>query len=143
MKRFIFIVTVALLGFSGFSQVLKQEMVPQKVQDRLHYEFPQSVDLPVAWSKESGNYKAKLTIMENPAVIVIDSLGKPKRIERTINPSYLPGKTISYLKKLDPEYKVTLATKIVDEKGAETYKIAVKLSTNMTFDGSGKVVETK
>lgn len=143
MRNLLLLFSLFLFGFSANCQEIKKEMVPQNVINRVNFEFPQAVDLPVIWSKEGGNYTAKLVIMEKPAFMIVDSLGKTKRIERTINPQYLPAKATSYLKKLDPSNTIILATKIVDEKGVETYKLSVKIRTDFTFDSNGKVVGTK
>lgn len=143
MRKIIFIIGLVLFGICGYSQTLKQEDVPQKVLDCFHFEFPQSVDLPVAWTKDGGNFKAQLTIMDEPAIMVLDSLGKTKRIERTIHPKYLPSKATAYMKKLDPNFEAIKAIRIVDEKGTETFKLTAKIRTDYTFDGSGKVVGTK
>ena len=145
MKNIIVLLSVVFLtsSLSLFAQQLKPEMVPQRVIDRLNHVFPQSVDLPVSWVKEKGNYKATLTIMDAPAIMVIDSLGNQKRVERRINETYLPENAKSYLKKLDPAYQVVTVTKIVDEKERTTFQTAVKIKSNFTFDKDGKVVVTK
>jgi hypothetical protein len=143
MKNLFIFFSLVLIGFSAFCQEIKKEQVPQNIIDRVNFEFPQAVDLPVIWSKEAGNYKAKLIIMEKPALMIVDSLGRTKRIERTINPQYLPSKATAYLKKLDPEHNIILATKIVDDKGVETYKLSVKVRTDFTFDNNGKVIGNK
>lgn len=131
------------MGFFGYSQELKPEMVPQKILDRFHHAFPQSVDLPVSWVKEKGDYKATLTIMDAPAIMVIDSLGKTKRIERKINEIYLPKNAKDYLKNLDSNYQVITVTKIVDEKDKVTYNTTAKIKTNFTFDDKGKISNPK
>ncbi|MCX6276962.1 MAG: hypothetical protein NT004_02550 [Bacteroidetes bacterium] len=143
MKKIIAVLSLLFMGFCGYSQELKPEMVPQKILDRFHHTFPQSVDLPVSWVKEKGDYKATLTIMESPAIMVIDSLGKTKRIERKINEIYLPKNAKDYLKNLDSNYQVITVTKIVDEKDKVTYNTTAKIKTNFTFDDKGKISNPK
>ena len=81
--------------------------------------------------------------MDSPAIMVLDSLGRTKRIERKINYVYLPENAKNYLKKLDPTYEVVSCFKIVDDKEKVTYKTVVKIKSNITFDTEGKVVPKK
>jgi len=143
MKKVVFAIALVLIVNFGYSQELKPEMVPQNVLDRFHHTFPQSVDLPVKWVKEKRDFKATLTIMDAPAIMVIDSLGKTIRIERKINEIYLPQNAKDYLKKLDPNYQVINVTKIVDDKEKAIYKTTAKIKTNFTFDDTGKVFGAK
>jgi hypothetical protein len=143
MRKFILILAFGLFGVYGFSQAIKPEQVPQLIKDRVQFKFPQSMDLPVAWSRENGDYKASLTIMESPAWIVVDTLGKIKRIERRIHETYLPEKAKKYLKTLDATYQVVSITQITDEKEMVTYKTVAKVKTDFTFDGKGNNVAVK
>jgi hypothetical protein len=133
-----FLVSAAL-----YSQDISESQVPQDALDRLHHVFPQSVDLPVKWSKENKDYKATLTIMDTPAILVVDSTGRQKRLERRINDIYLPDAAKSYMKKMDPGYQVINVMKVVDEKDVVSYKTAVKIITNINFDEKGKVIGAK
>lgn len=143
MKGFVIFLGLFFFVVTIQAQVVKQEEVPQKVLDRFHFEFPQSVDLPVVWTKEKGNFKAQLTIMDNPAVMVLDSAGNTKRIERTIHHKYLPAQALSYVKKLDPDFSAIQAIRIVDDKGKETFKFSARIKTDFTFDKAGKLINTK
>jgi hypothetical protein len=140
MKRLLVYISFIVLTVPAFSQDISESQVPQACLDRLHHVFPQSVDLPVKWAKEKKDYKATLTIMDTPAIIVIDSTGRQKRLERRINDIYLPDAAKTYMKKMDPGYQVVNVTKIVDENDVVTYKTAVKIITNVNFDEKGKVI---
>jgi hypothetical protein len=143
MKTFILILTFAFIGISGFTQVLKPEQVPQLIKDRVQFTFPQTLDIPVSWRMEKGEYKASFTIMDTPALIVVDTLGKIKRVERRVNESYLPQKAKTYLKSLDSTYQVVTVMKITDDKEKVTYKTVARIRTNFTFDGSGNIAGKK
>ena len=82
MRKLILIFAFGLIGACGFSQALKADQVPQLIKNRVQFKFPQTLDVPVSWSKVNGEYKASLTIMDAPASIVLDTLGKIKRIEQ-------------------------------------------------------------
>lgn len=143
MKKLIFILVFGFIGVVGFSQELKPEQVPQLIKNRVQFKFPQAMDLPIAWSKEKGDYKAVLTIMDTPALIVVDSLGKIKRIERRIHESYLPEKATKYLKSLDSKYEVITVIQVTDEMEKVTYKTVARVKTDFTFDGKGTLTEKK
>ena len=143
MKKIFFVISLFIFALTVKAQEIKPEMVPTDVMDRFHHTFPQSVDLPVTWVKEKGEYKASLQIMDSPAIMVLDSLGRTKRIERKINYVYLPENAKNYMKKLDPTYEVVSCFKIVDDKEKVIYKTVVKIKSNITFDTEGKVVPKK
>jgi hypothetical protein len=143
MKKVILILAFGLIGVFGFSQALNPDQVPQLIKNRVQFKFPQAMDVPVTWSKENGVYKAKLTIMDAPATIVVDTLGAIKRIERRINESYMPDKAKAYLKSLDPKYEVVSVIQITDEMEKIIYKSIVRIKTDITFDGKGNVTEKK
>lgn len=143
MKKLLIILGAMLFSAALYSQEISESQVPQDVLDRLHHVFPQSVDLPVKWVREKKDYKASLTIMDTPAILVIDSTGRQKRLERRINDIYLPDAAKSYMKKMDPGYQVINVMKVVDENEAVTYKAAVKIITNLNFDEKGKVIGAK
>ncbi len=113
------------------------------IKDRVQFKFPQAMDVPVTWSKEKGDYKASLTIMDSPAWIVVDTLGKIKRVERRIHESYLPEKAKKYMKSLDPNYTVISVTQITDHKEKVTYNTVAKIKTDFIFDGKGDVAGKK
>jgi hypothetical protein len=143
MKKIILILAFGLFGVYGFSQTIKAEQVPQLIKDRVQFKFPQAMDVPVAWSMAGGEYQAKLTIMDAPATIVVDTLGTIKRVERRINESYMPDKAKAYMKSLDPKYEVVSAVQITDEKEQIIYKTVVRIRTDITFDGNGNVAAKK
>jgi hypothetical protein len=140
MKQLLVLIALIFLAATAFSQDISESQVPQACLDRLHHVFPQSVDLTVKWAKEKNDYKATLTIMDTPAILVIDSTGRQKRLERRINDIYLPDAAKAYMKKMDAGYQVVNVTKIVDEKDVVSYKTAVKIITNINFDEKGKVI---
>ncbi|MDP1622514.1 MAG: hypothetical protein Q8M08_09285 [Bacteroidales bacterium] len=140
MRNFIFIFAFSLIGSFGFSQELQPNQVPQNIKDRLQAKFPQTIEIPVAWSKEKGNYKASITIMDSPAFMVLDSLGRTVRIERKIHETYLPKKAKDKLKALDPNYQVVSVMQITDGKEKVTYKTVAKISTNFTFNSDGNTI---
>ncbi len=137
MRKIIAILAFVLLGTFSFAQQLQPSQVPQNIKDRLQAKFPQTIEIPVSWSKEKGNYKATITIMDAPATMVIDSLGRTVRIERKIHESYLPKKAKDKLFKLDPKYEVVSALQITDNKEKVTYQTVVKISSNFSFDSNG------
>jgi hypothetical protein len=143
MRKIMLLTAFVILGTFGFSQQLKPDQVPQNIKDRLQAKFPQTIDIPVSWSKEKGNYKATITIMDAPAYMVIDSLGRTVRIERRMHETYLPQKAKDQLKALDPKYQVVEVMQITDDKEKVTYKTDVKILTHMTFDGNGVLVGKK
>lgn len=143
MKHLFSAILLIMIGFPVFSQPVSADKVPKDVMDRLHHAFPQSMDIPVTWVKEKGDYKASLTIMDSPAFVVIDSTGKQKRLERKINPVYLPDGAKIHLKKIDPKHEVISVMKIVDDKDRVTYKATAKIITSYTFDADGKVMPAK
>ncbi|MEI6435873.1 MAG: hypothetical protein WCP32_13585 [Bacteroidota bacterium] len=143
MRKFIFIITFAFMGVYGFSQELKPDQIPQNVIVCLRGSFPQTMDIPVAWTKEKGNYKAAITIMDAPAFMVIDSLGRALRIERRIHENYLPKKAKAHLKTIDPTYQIVNIMQITDDKEKITYKTVAKINTNFTFDSEGNAIRTK
>ncbi len=147
MRRLILLLVLALGGTLAYSQPIQADKVPQNIKERLQYKFPQTLDLPVSWSKEKKNYKATMTIMDNPAVMVMDTTGKTLRIERRINETYLPKKAKEHLKALDKDYEVVSVTQITEgdelyegkDKVKVTYKTVAKIRTNFTFDNDGNV----
>jgi hypothetical protein len=143
MRKLILIMAFALIGANSFAQKLQPDQVPQIIKDCLQAKFPQTVDLPVSWSKEKGNYKASMTIMDTPAFMVIDTIGNTIRIERKINPNYLPKKAKDHLKALDPTYQVLSVMQITDNKDKVTYKTSAKITTNFTFDANGAIAGGK
>ncbi|MCX6304747.1 MAG: hypothetical protein NT040_07255 [Bacteroidetes bacterium] len=140
MRKFILIAALAFFGMYGFSQQLAPSQVPQNVKDRLQAKFPQTIEIPVDWSKEQGNYKASLTIMDSPAFMVLDSLGRTVRIERKIHESYLPKKAKAKLYKLDPNYTVVNVMQVTDSKEKISYKAVVKITNNFSFDTEGNTI---
>ncbi len=143
MRKFVLFMAFVFLGTLSFAQKLQPDQVPQIIKDCLQIKFPQTVDLPVSWSKEKGNYKASMTIMDSPAFMVIDTLGNTIRIERKINPNYLPKKAKDHLKALDPTYQVLSVMQVTDNKNKVTYKTVAKITTNFTFDGDGVLAGKK
>lgn len=143
MKKVVLIIGLVFLGISGFSQALTADKVPQHIKDRVQFKFPQSIDLPVVWSREKGDYKATMPIMDSPAMILVDSTGKIKRIERRIHDSYLPEKAKKYLKQLDDKYEVVSVLQITDDKEQVTYKTVARIKTDFTFDGKGNSIGKK
>jgi hypothetical protein len=143
MRKFIFILFFGLTAAFGFSQELKPEQVPQLIKDRVQFKFPQAMDLPIAWSREKSDYKASLTIMDSPAFIVVDTLGKIKRVERKIHESYLPEKATKYLKTLDAKYEMVSVMQVTDENEKVTYKTVARVKTDFTFDGKGNLTGKK
>jgi peroxiredoxin len=143
MKKLILIAVFGLIGLFGFSQTLSADQVPQLIKDRVQFKFPQSMDVPVAWSREKGDYKAQLTIMDTPAFIVVDSLGKIKRVERRMHETYMPEKAKKYLKSLDSDYQVVTMMMVTDENEKVTYKTVARVKTDFVFDGKGNIVSKK
>jgi hypothetical protein len=143
MRKLILIMAIAFMGAHTFGQKLQPNQVPQIIKDCLQAKFPQTVDLPVSWSKEKGNYIANMTIMDTPAFMVIDTVGNTIRIERKINPNYLPKKAKDHLKALDPTYQVLSVMQITDNKDKVTYKTVAKITTNFTFDANGAIAGAK
>jgi len=143
MNRLIVIFALALFGTYGFSQQLKPDQVPQNIKDRLQAKFPQTIDIPVSWSKEKGNYKAMITIMDAPAFMIMDTLGNTVRIERKLHENYLPQKAKDKLKSLDPNYQVVNVMQITDSKEKVTYKTVAKITTYITFDTDGTLLNKK
>ena len=122
------------------AQEIPSSQIPKDVLDRLHHAFPQSMDLPVKWTREKLDYKASLTIMDEPAFVVIDSTGLQKRLERRINDVYLPDAAKQHLKKIDPKHQIISVYKVVDEKENVTYKTVARIVTTINFDAKGKVI---
>jgi hypothetical protein len=143
MKKVILVLAFGIIGIIGVSQSLQPDQVPQLIKDRVQFKFPQAMDVPVAWSREKGDYKANLTIMDTPAWIVVDTLGKIKRVERRIHESYLPEKAKKYMKSLDANYQVISVMQITDDKEQVTYQAAVRIKTDITFDGKGTMTGKK
>lgn len=143
MRKIIVIIAFVFIGSFGYAQQLKPEQVPQNCKDRVTVMFPQTMDIPVSWTKEKGNYKAAITIMDAPAFMVIDSLGTILRIERRIHETYLPKKAKDKLKSLDPNYQIVNILQITDDKQKVTYKTVAKISTNFTFDTDGTLLNKK
>lgn len=143
MRNFLFGILILLASTPLFAQEISESQVPQNAIDRLHHVFPQSVDLTVKWARENKDYKATLTIMDTPAIVIIDSTGRQKRLERRINDVYLPDAAKAYMKKLDPAYQVINVMQVVDDKEVVTYKTTVKIITNINFDEKGKVIGKK
>ncbi len=138
MKKLIFTLALGLICAIGYSQTLKPEQVPQLIKDRVQFKFPQTIDVPVSWTREkNGDYKGSLTIMDAPAWIIVDTVGVIKRVERRIHETYLPDKAKSYLKSIDSDYKVVSILQITDEKENVTYKAVARVKTDFTFDGKG------
>jgi len=140
MRKLTFIMALAFIGTYGFSQQLQPNQVPQNVKDRLQAKFPQTIEIPVSWSKEKGNYKASITIMDSPAFMIMDSLGRTIRVERKIHETYLPKKAKDKLKSLDPNYQVVSVMQVTDSKEKVTYKTVAKITSNFTFDGNGNTI---
>lgn len=140
MKQ-LFIVIFLLLNVGLINaQEVPANQIPKDVMDRLHHAFPQSMDLPVKWTMENRDYKASLTIMDEPAFVVIDSTGRQKRLERRINDVYLPDNAKQHMKKIDPKHQIISVYKVVDEKENVTYKTTARIVTTINFDSKGKVI---
>ncbi len=122
------------------AQEIPTSQIPKDVMDRLHHAFPQSIDLPVKWTREKQDYKASLTIMDEPAFVVIDSTGRQKRLERRINDVYLPDNAKQHMKKIDPKHQIISVYKVVDDKENVTYKTIARIVTTINFDAKGKVI---
>lgn len=143
MRKVILILGFAIIGLIGYTQSLQPDQVPQLIKDRVQFKFPQAMDVPVAWSREKGDYKANLTIMDTPAWIVVDTLGKIKRVERRIHETYLPDKAKKYMKALDANYQVISVMQITDDKEQVTYQTVARIKTDINFDGKGNVTSKK
>jgi hypothetical protein len=143
MRSLFFIITFVFIGTLSFSQKVATDKVPSYIKECLQRQFPQTLDIPVAWEREKGNYKASITIMDTPAFMVIDTLGKTVRIERRIHETYLPKKAKDQLKSLDPNYQVVSVMQITDNKAKVTYKTVAKITNYFTFDGNGALIEKK
>ncbi|HNY03743.1 MAG TPA: hypothetical protein PKG48_14190 [Bacteroidales bacterium] len=151
MNKVLITLFFMLAGIVAFSQPIQPDKVPQNIKERLQFKFPQAMDVPVSWSKEKNNYKATLTIMDEPAVMVMDTTGKSLRIERRIHDTYLPKKAKDYLKSLDKNFEVISVTQITEgdelyegkEKVKVTYKTVAKIKSNFTFDTNGDLKSNK
>jgi hypothetical protein len=143
MRRLFFIIAFAVIGTLAFSQQIPPDKIPVIIKNRLQSKFPQTIDIPVAWTKENGNYKASITIMDTPAFMVIDTLGQTVRIERRIHETYLPKKAKDQLKSLDPNYQVISVMQITDNKEKVIYKTVAKITNQFTFDGNGALIDKK
>jgi hypothetical protein len=141
MRKFILILAFGFIGTCSFSQALKKEQVPQLIKNAVQFVFPQTLDVPVSWSRENGLYKANLIVMDSPALMLVDSLGKTKRIERRIHETYLPEKAKKHLKTLDPNYQIVMIMQITDEKGKITYKTSARIKTDFVYDGGGNLTD--
>jgi hypothetical protein len=136
-----FIVIFFLFIFGAINaQEIPSSQIPRDVMDRLHHAFPQSLDLPVKWTREKLDYKASLTIMDEPAYVVIDSTGRQKRLERRINDVYLPDAAKQHMKSIDPKHQIISVYKVVDDKENVTYKTTARIITTVNFDAKGKVI---
>jgi hypothetical protein len=152
MKQIMTLLAVVLFGIHGFAQQqqkqqpeeLKPDQVPTYIKERLQYKFPQTIEIPVAWTKDKTAYKAAITIMDAPAYMVIDSAtGKTIHIERRLHEDYLPKRAKDYLRTLDPKFQILDVWQVTDDKEKITYKTAAKITTNFVFDGDGQVVGKK
>ena len=134
------VVLMLILGVLISVSLLAQEsglVVPKAVKNRMLAKFPQTQDVPVAWTKEGTNYKGSLTIMDKPAFALIDETGKIIRLERTIHYSYLPKKISDQLSKLYPGYEVLDVFEVTDAVGAKTYKTTFQYKQTLVFDAEG------
>ncbi len=141
MKKFILIIAIAFIGTYCFSQKVQPEQVPAIVKQMLQSKFPQTIQIPVDWTKDKRTYKATITIMDAPATMSIDSLGQILSIERKIHENYLPKKAKEQLKALDPAYQIVDIIQVTDEKGTVIYKTAAKITTKFTFDSNGGIIK--
>ena len=143
MKKLI--IVVLFLSACYWTQAQGNKItVPIKVRNSFWGIFPQAQNEelhPVKWEKTGINYKGTISVMDAPAVALIDTSGRVLRVELKIHELYLPDNVKTYLKTNYKDSKVKSILKVTDDKGKETYNI--KLEINPVFDMDGKLLRVE
>jgi len=144
LRRIVFILVAALcLAGSLPAQDTAKIVVPKRVKNKMLALYPQTQEVPVTWCKEGLYYKGSLTIMEKPAFIVFDSIGKVIRIEQKIHQTYLPKKIIAQLNKDYPGNVIQEIFEFTDAAGVKTYKTTFQVSLTRLYNPDGTIAKDK
>ncbi|MEI7726351.1 MAG: hypothetical protein WCK09_14680 [Bacteroidota bacterium] len=138
MKLFVFLLCLGLISTMGYSQTLKSSQIPYMVKGKFMFTFPQtqdSVQFPVKWERDGVNYKASFQLYDANAYVILDSLGKTKKVVRRISTDNLPPKAMEGISQkygtVAPKYVV----KVIDENGKESYQVTMEITEFFTADG--------
>ena len=143
MIRKVFFSGLIILTFScfGYSQKADTLTVPQAVKNRMLAQFPQTMDIPVKWEKAGANYKGTLTVMDQPATMVVDPTGKMLWMEYRQLESYLPQVVKDSLKKHFLDVKVLDVYKMVNDQGKVSYRTTIQHTSTTLINENGTAVK--
>lgn len=136
MKKFILMLSAALIAGSTFAQKSKTE-VPDAVKKSFESLFP-GVKAE-KWEKEGVTYEAEFHQGKTEMSVVFDGSGKHLQTETEIAVSELPKAVSDYAAKNFPGKKIKEAAKITEASGTVTYEAEID-GKDYIFDSSGNFV---
>jgi hypothetical protein len=138
----IVLILVFLFSVTLFAQEVK---VPKEVKETFNKYFPNAKN--VKWEKE-GEEEFEVNFMDGPTYmsVVIDDEGEIEETETVMNLTDLSKVIIDFIAKNYPDYKLTEAAKIVDDKNVVTYEAEIskgKVIKDLMFDVNGQLIINK
>jgi hypothetical protein len=126
MRKAILILVLGFGFMQGYSQEIKETVVPEKCKQTVKNIFPQllSGKVGLKWEKKGKNYKASLTA-GSISCVLMDSVAKIIYIEEQINSRDISPKAMESLKQQYPDMEITDFYRITDGKSNITYRASI------------------
>jgi hypothetical protein len=138
MKKFLLVITIALIAMYANAQSQKVEAVPPPISDAFTKLYP--TIKTVKWEIENGKFEANFQVNKVETSATFDPAGNFLESESEIKVSELPKKASDYVAKTYPKAKIKEASRITDAKGVITYEAAWK-GVEVIFDDKGTFIK--
>ena len=151
MKKVILIVVLGIFSSTVFGQNKKDKdesgpkkeiEAPDVVENAFKKEFPGIK--AVTWDQENGEYEAEFKLNGCDASATYDKTGHKKEVEIAIVKKEIPANILAYIEEQYPDYFLTNAAKITNDKGIIIYEAEIGKSNtfyDVLFDSTGNFIK--
>ena len=136
-KQILSLALIAIMGFSAHAQKIAAARVPAAVKATFLKQF---VGATAKWEKEDGQYEAVFKMDEKEMSALFSTDGKMTESEVSMQPTELPTKILTYVKKNYKGKKIKTAAKITKADGTVNYEAEVS-GLDVMFDADGKFLK--